>query len=125
MARSLTTLVLILTVALSCVYTYTVCAASMPCNEVARMITPCASYLAGRTTMPYRLCCGGMTVLNRTAVTQADKLTVCNCLKGVANHFPTVDFTRAALLPRLCGIAVNVTITPSMDCNSAFLAYNA
>ncbi|KAJ4752413.1 Non-specific lipid-transfer protein [Rhynchospora pubera] len=121
MARSLITLVLFFTAALSCTYTYTVFATPMPCNEVARMISPCASYLAGRSTMPYRLCCGGMTVLNRTAVTPSDKMTMCNCLKGVANHFPTVDFSRAALLPSLCGVSVNVTITPSMDCNSAFL----
>ncbi|KAJ3694616.1 hypothetical protein LUZ60_010096 [Juncus effusus] len=109
--KTISTLLILLISTTSLVHTI-----PLPCNEITHLVTPCMPYLSGRAVMPYRMCCAGINVLNRTTVTHNDRMTICNCLKFVASRFSTVDFSRAALLPRLCGIAVNVTITPNMDC---------
>ncbi|PKU85331.1 Non-specific lipid-transfer protein [Dendrobium catenatum] len=88
------------------------------CRYVAQMISPCMAYLEGQDMVPYGPCCGGMAALNRTALTGPDRATVCGCLKGIAPRLPLINLTRAADLPRACGVSLNVIISPSEDCNS-------
>ncbi|OAY83395.1 Non-specific lipid-transfer protein 2 [Ananas comosus] len=92
-------------------------AAPPPCSEVAQMVSPCVPYLAGRAWAPFGPCCGGVAALNQTVATDGDREIVCNCLRSVAPRFPMIDVRRAAVLPRLCGVAVNVTIAPGVDCS--------
>ncbi|PKA58956.1 Non-specific lipid-transfer protein 2 [Apostasia shenzhenica] len=88
------------------------------CREVARMIAPCVAYLAGRAVAPYGLCCGGVVALNRTVLTVPDRTSVCACLKTIAPRLPILNIARAAILPRACGVDLNVTISPSIDCDT-------
>ncbi|XP_073109539.1 non-specific lipid-transfer protein 1-like [Elaeis guineensis] len=93
-------------------------AAAPPCNEIMQTITPCMSYLSDQAWVASGRCCDGVAALNRTVSTRGDRVAICDCLKSVAPNFPGVDFSRAAALPRLCGVHINITISPSIDCNS-------
>lgn len=92
-------------------------AAAPPCYEITQMITPCMPYLLDRTRVPYGQCCDGVVALNRAVSTRVDRVATCNCLKSVAPKFPGIHFSRAATLPRSCGVLINITISPSVDCN--------
>ncbi|KAJ0989339.1 hypothetical protein J5N97_007695 [Dioscorea zingiberensis] len=91
--------------------------AAPPCAQITRMITPCAAYLADRALTPYGPCCMGVTALDRSAPLQDDRVAVCSCLKIISPRFPIMDSTRASSLPTLCGVSINITVTPSIDCN--------
>ncbi|XP_020269549.1 non-specific lipid-transfer protein 1-like [Asparagus officinalis] len=93
---------------------------SPTCKMVARMITPCVAYLADRAWAPYGPCCSGVAALNQTASTGsvADRVAVCDCIKSIAPRLPMVDLNRAAVLPRTCGLNLNLTLSPTMDCDS-------
>ncbi|EHA8592052.1 putative Non-specific lipid-transfer protein [Cocos nucifera] len=82
------------------------------------MIAPCMAYLSDQALVPSGRCCEGVVALNRTVSTRGDRVAICNCLKSVAPNFPGVDFSRVAALPRLCGVHINTTISPSIDCDS-------
>lgn len=87
------------------------------CRLVAQMIRPCAAYLADRVWAPYGACCSGVAALNQTAMSPADRYVVCNCLKSIAPRFPVVDLSRAAVLPRTCGVNLNFTLSSDADCS--------
>ncbi|XP_038985531.1 non-specific lipid-transfer protein 1-like [Phoenix dactylifera] len=93
-------------------------AAAPPCNEIARVIAPCMAYLSYQAWVPYGRCCAGVAALNGTVATRGDRVAICNCFKSVVPNFPGVDFSRTATLLRLCGVLINITISPSIDCSS-------
>lgn len=91
--------------------------AAPPCPQIVQMMTVCTPYLANRAPSPFGPCCTTVAALGRSAPTQADRVAVCNCLKGVSPRFPNVDSSRASSLPSLCGVTINFTITPFIDCH--------
>ncbi|KAM0944516.1 putative plant non-specific lipid-transfer protein/Par allergen [Dioscorea sansibarensis] len=91
--------------------------AAPPCPQIVQMMAACTPYLADRAPSPFGPCCTTVVALGRSAPTQADRVAMCNCLKGVSPRFPNVDSSRISSLPSLCGVTINFTITPFIDCH--------
>ncbi|RWV84944.1 hypothetical protein GW17_00053305 [Ensete ventricosum] len=92
-------------------------AAVLPCERMTQMIAPCAPYLTSHAAVPGVGCCNGVRALPGIAQTHKDRVVICRCLKIVAGHFPGIDNKRAMGLPRLCGLRLNFSFSPSIDCD--------
>ncbi|XP_073152726.1 non-specific lipid-transfer protein 2-like [Henckelia pumila] len=87
--------------------------AQIGCGTVMSDLNPCIPYVIN--SGPMGNCCGGVKGLYAAAKTTADRQSVCNCLKGLAQAYPAY-ISRAASLPGQCHVSIPYNISPSTDC---------
>ncbi|KAF3680491.1 Non-specific lipid-transfer protein 2 [Capsicum annuum] len=90
-------------------------AEGLTCGEVTSNVAPCINFL--RNNGPLGICCNGIRRLANAAKTTQDRQFTCNCLKSAANAIPGINFSKAAVLPRTCGVNIPYKISPSTDCS--------
>ncbi|KAL1200968.1 Non-specific lipid-transfer protein 2 [Cardamine amara subsp. amara] len=94
--------------------------AALACTTVKVILKPCFPYLTQRAPLTSR-CCNGVRNLNGRALTTLDRRQVCRCIKSAAkNAGPRLDTTRAAGIPRACGVNIprSYKISTSTNCNT-------
>ncbi|GLJ47354.1 hypothetical protein SUGI_0999540 [Cryptomeria japonica] len=89
--------------------------ASISCMTVASDLTPCAGFISGAAAQPAKACCDGIRSLNAAAKTKADRQAACKCIKSLLG--PALNYTRAAELPKRCGVDIGIPISRSVDCS--------
>ncbi|XP_031486046.1 non-specific lipid-transfer protein-like [Nymphaea colorata] len=92
--------------------------AAITCGTVIGSLSSCLPYAFGRTPTPGSACCGGVKSLYSAAKMQADRQTVCTCLKGYAGKISGINYGRVASLPKQCGVSLPYAISPSTNCNT-------
>ncbi|EPS68587.1 non-specific lipid-transfer protein [Genlisea aurea] len=90
-------------------------ASAIVCTDVTRYLIPCIGFLTGSGSIGP--CCGGVSGLYNAARSTPDKQTVCNCLKNLAQAYPSIA-GRAAGLPGQCGVQIGYSIDPHTDCRT-------
>ncbi|PQM41143.1 non-specific lipid-transfer protein A-like [Prunus yedoensis var. nudiflora] len=87
------------------------------CGQVNSNLAPCVTYL---TTggVPPEACCKGVENIKAITQTTADRQQACECFKAAGNRFPNVKEDAATTLPGKCGIASNIPISKSINCQN-------
>ncbi|KAL3615782.1 lipid-transfer protein [Castilleja foliolosa] len=90
--------------------------AALSCGSVISYLGPCLPYVTNRGALGS--CCGGVKGLYGAARTTADRQAVCGCLKSLAGSYGRgINLSKAAGLPKTCGVNVPYKISPSTDCS--------
>ncbi|KAL0310075.1 UNVERIFIED_CONTAM: Non-specific lipid-transfer protein 2 [Sesamum calycinum] len=89
--------------------------AALGCGTVISYLSPCLRYVTDQG--PLGGCCGGVKGLYGAAKTTPDRQTACNCLKSLASSYKRVNLSKAAGLPKQCGVNIPYKISPSTDCS--------
>ncbi|KAM3285029.1 hypothetical protein P3S67_023828 [Capsicum chacoense] len=90
-------------------------AEGLTCGVVTSNVAPCINFL--KNNGPLGNCCNGIRKLANAAKTTQDRQFTCNCLKSAANGIPGINFSKAAVLPKTCGVNIPYNISPSTDCS--------
>lgn len=92
------------------------------CNEVIAELTPCAAFVKkGGSSSPSSACCSGVKDLSNIAKTKSDREAICRCFKKL---LPAVgssyDPSRIPLLPKKCGVPINLPpLDSKTDCTKS------
>ncbi|RWR96470.1 non-specific lipid-transfer protein 1-like protein [Cinnamomum micranthum f. kanehirae] len=86
------------------------------CEYVTSCIAPCISYLTDKGDLGPD-CCQGLVALKKSASTTADLQAICWCLKLEESKLP-IDWGRAEILPKECGVDPGVPISPNVNCSA-------
>ncbi|XP_073154154.1 non-specific lipid-transfer protein 1-like [Henckelia pumila] len=89
---------------------------SISCAEALEFLLPCQSFLMGSGDISVP-CCQGTKALSQASSTQADRQSVCQCLKQAAASV-NVNVDRAKQLPQLCNVSVPVPVQPDVNCDA-------
>ncbi|KAM3266138.1 hypothetical protein CQW23_01150 [Capsicum baccatum] len=87
------------------------------CGQVDANVAPCVSYLT-QGGEPGAACCSGVKTLSGLAKSTDERRTACNCLKAAANRYPNLKDDAAQALPSKCGVALNVPISRTINCDT-------
>lgn len=87
------------------------------CDFVASCIAPCIPYLIDKGDLG-PACCQGLVALNNSASSTADRQAVCICLEKEESKLPNIDWDRAQILPKKCGVDPGVPISPYVNCST-------
>uniref|UniRef100_A0A7N0UT94 Non-specific lipid-transfer protein n=1 Tax=Kalanchoe fedtschenkoi TaxID=63787 RepID=A0A7N0UT94_KALFE len=89
-----------------------------PCETVLQDLTPCLTFLAANEQSPSTGCCSGVRTLAPYSQKQADRTTVCECLKSYAPSLGPIDMSLIAQIPKKCSVDVNLpNISSDIDCS--------
>ncbi|KAE8099022.1 hypothetical protein FH972_017038 [Carpinus fangiana] len=94
--------------------------ASISCNQVVGSLASCITYVKstkGRGAVP-SACCRGISSVNSSAKTTADRQAVCECLKNAASAVSGVDPSLIAGLPGKCKVRIPYKISTSTNCKT-------
>ncbi|CAA2958451.1 non-specific lipid-transfer AP10-like [Olea europaea subsp. europaea] len=88
---------------------------AISCTQALTDLLPCQAFLIGMgdVTVP---CCQGVQALIQIVSSQADRKSVCVCLKQAA-FSANVNQERVKELPQLCKIDVPKPFQPDGECN--------
>ncbi|XP_047975670.1 non-specific lipid-transfer protein 1-like [Salvia hispanica] len=103
------------TILMAMVLMAAVAEAEITCGTVLSHISVCIPYVTNKG--PIGACCNGVKSLNDAAKTTPDRQAVCNCLKNMATSTPSIDYGKAAGLPKECGVDIPYIISPDIDCS--------
>ncbi|KAK9103875.1 hypothetical protein Sjap_021129 [Stephania japonica] len=94
-------------------------AIEITCDTVVGDLQPCLPYIVKGSTQdkPSNACCGGVKTLKASAKSKDDRVQVCNCIKATLKQISNLDPSRAAGLPKACGVPINPAPSPDMDCS--------
>ncbi|KAG8385772.1 hypothetical protein BUALT_Bualt03G0080000 [Buddleja alternifolia] len=95
---------------------YSAPAQAISCTQALQYLMPCQPFLLGISDISSP-CCLGAQALAQATTSQADRKSVCQCLKQVASSV-NVNQDKAKQLPQLCKIDVPVAIQPNVDCDA-------
>ncbi|WCJ28989.1 Non-specific lipid-transfer protein [Euphorbia peplus] len=88
------------------------------CNGIVGEVAACVSYLSNTATDPSNECCDGIRFLANYADNQADRRSICQCLKNSISDFPQVDYSLFPSLTSTCAVNIVLpSITPDLDCS--------
>lgn len=93
--------------------------ASISCNQVVGSLASCITYVKrkGSGAVP-SACCKGISSINSSAKTTADRRAVCDCLKKAASALSGVSPSIIAGIPRKCNVNVPYKISASTNCKT-------
>ncbi|KAK9103869.1 hypothetical protein Sjap_021123 [Stephania japonica] len=88
------------------------------CNTVIGDLQPCLPYIVkhSKETKPTTACCGDIKALKKIPKTRHERVRVCRCIKKALRKIRNLDPSRAAGLPKACGVAINPPPGRDMDC---------
>ncbi|KAK6917812.1 Bifunctional inhibitor/plant lipid transfer protein/seed storage helical domain [Dillenia turbinata] len=90
---------------------------AISCSDAVAALVPCESFLLGQgPAKASNSCCSSAQALNKKADTTETRRSLCECFKQIS---PSVGVSpdRAALLPKLCQLNVDLNISPDVNCN--------
>lgn len=88
----------------------------LSCGEIYGEVSPCINgVLYGGE--PPALCCQGIRNIIAEARSQADRQSICRCLKNSAQGISGVTIEATAVIPMKCKINTSYRIVASLDCN--------
>ncbi|MCD9639040.1 hypothetical protein HAX54_023319 [Datura stramonium] len=87
------------------------------CGQVDANLAPCIPYLT-QGGDPAAACCSGVKSLSGMAQSTDERRTACNCLKAAANRYSNLKDDAAQALPSKCGVALNVPISRTINCDT-------
>ncbi|KAF3657884.1 hypothetical protein CQW23_01151 [Capsicum baccatum] len=87
------------------------------CGQVDANLAPCVSFLT-QGGEPSAACCSGVKTLSGLAQSTDERRTACNCLKAAANRYANLKDDAAQALPGKCGVALNVPISRTINCDT-------
>ncbi|KAJ8759721.1 hypothetical protein K2173_009822 [Erythroxylum novogranatense] len=91
--------------------------AVIACNTVSSKLAPCINFLKNGGTVP-ATCCGGVTSVQSSARTTADRQQVCECLKQAAGRITGLDTRNANALPKICKVNIPYPISTTTNCKT-------
>ncbi|GFZ06353.1 hypothetical protein Acr_18g0005230 [Actinidia rufa] len=87
------------------------------CAEAEALLSPCLTYLQGRSDNITEPCCLGAHVLNERVASKVDQMLLCNCFKIVAPAIG-VQVDRVEQVSKRCSIGDGIRRIPNgPDCN--------
>lgn len=87
------------------------------CVPVAQSLSPCLGFIKG-SGKPSASCCSGVKQLAGNTKTKKDKVALCECIKKSLAMIGPYDPTRIPLIPKQCGISVQIPpINNSTNCS--------
>ncbi|XP_073057552.1 non-specific lipid-transfer protein A-like [Primulina eburnea] len=91
-------------------------AQAVSCAEALEFLIPCQPFLTGIGDISVP-CCQGAQALSQASSTQADRRSVCLCLKQAALSTVNLNMDRAKQLPQLCSVHVPVPVQLDVNCD--------
>ncbi|PHT45740.1 hypothetical protein CQW23_14898 [Capsicum baccatum] len=107
---------LLVTLIICMVVALPVSEATMTCDTVYDGLQPCLNYVLYGGSVPTD-CCKRIGSLVASAITTADRQSMCSCVKKLIIHATAYQLSRAASIPRQCGVHVPFDISPNVDCS--------
>ncbi|KAG6677936.1 non-specific lipid-transfer protein 1-like [Carya illinoinensis] len=90
--------------------------ATLTCEEVTELLTPCISYAILGGTVP-EACCEGIKAVDAVSNTVAEDRATCSCIMDGLSHILLINNDLVATLPEACGTTCPYKITPTTDCS--------
>ncbi|KAM3375310.1 non-specific lipid-transfer protein 1 [Capsicum galapagoense] len=115
-ARMLSKNLLLVTLIICMVVALPVSKARITCDTVYDDLRPCIKYVFSGGSFPTD-CCNRIEFLLVSAITTADRQSVCLCVKDLLSYASDEQLSRAASIAGQCGASVPFEISPNVDCS--------
>ncbi|XP_061995969.1 probable non-specific lipid-transfer protein 2 [Rosa rugosa] len=95
------------------------------CPVIAQEMAPCLTFVKGTTDELSQACCNGAKDLSNNVHSNQDKKDICLCLKDALSKIGDYEPSRVSLVPKKCGLKLNLPpIDQNTDCSKfALMGY--